>query len=85
MQPERLADQPPQPVAVNCIAGRTNGDRHPEARFSGFIADRLHDEQGIRKAIADPARALELGGGVESLAGPQLVTPGRRSLVSGVR
>jgi hypothetical protein len=45
----------------------------------------LHEEQGIRKTIAAPARALELGGGMESLAGPQSVTRGRRSLVSGVR
>jgi hypothetical protein len=85
VHPERFADQPSQPVAANRVADRPQPHGHAETRFAGFIPDRLHDEQGVRKTIASPARALEFGRGVESLAGPQSVTPGRRSLVSGVR
>ena len=82
VHPERFADQAPQAIAVDRIARRANADGHAEPRFAGFIARNLNGEQGIRMTFAPLSRALELGGGVEFLAGPQSVTPGRRSLVS---
>jgi hypothetical protein len=45
----------------------------------------LNDEQRIRQAIARPSRALELGGSVELVSGPQSVTPRRTTLVSDVQ
>ncbi len=50
-----------------------------------FMPRTLNDEQGIRMTFAPLSRALEIGGGVEFLASPQSVTPGRRSLVSDVQ
>jgi hypothetical protein len=82
VHPERFADQAPQAVAVDRIPCRANADGHTEPRFAGFIARNLNGEQGIRMTFAPLSRALELGGGVEFLARPQSVTPGRRSLVS---
>jgi hypothetical protein len=35
--------------------------------------------------VAPPARALELGGGVEFMAGPQSESPGRKRPVSASR
>jgi hypothetical protein len=50
-----------------------------------LIPGTLHDEQGIGVTIAPPSRTLELGGGVEFIAGLQSEAPGRKSLVSGVQ
>jgi hypothetical protein len=82
VHPERFADQAPQAIAVDRIPGRTDADGHSESRFARVIARTLNGEQGIRMTFAPLSRALELGGGVEFLSGPQSVTPGRRSLVS---
>jgi hypothetical protein len=85
MHPEGFADQAPQAIATDGVARRTDADGHAEPRFARLIPGTLDDEQGIRMTFAPLSRALELGGGVEFLAGPQSVTPGRRSLVSDVR
>jgi hypothetical protein len=82
VHPERFADQAPQAIAVDRISRRADADGHAEPRFASFIAGTLNGEQGIRMTFAPLSRALELGGGMEFLAGPQSVTPGRRSLVS---
>jgi hypothetical protein len=85
VHPERFADQAPQAVSSNRIAGRTRADSHAKTGKARVILRTLHDEQGIGVTIAAPSRALELGGGVELVAGPQSEAPGRKSLVSGVR
>jgi hypothetical protein len=85
VHPERFADQAPQAVAADRIARRPRTDCHAEARRAGSILRTLHDEQGIGMTIASPSRTLELGGGVEFMAGPQSETPGRKLLVSGVQ
>ena len=82
MHPERFADQAPQAIAVDRIPCRADADGHSESRFAGFIAGNLNREQGIRMTFAPLSRAFEFGGGMEFLAGPQSVTPGRRSLVN---
>ena len=82
VQPEGFANQAPQAVPVDRVARRADADGHAEPRLALFILHTLDDEQVIGETVACPARALELGGGVEFLSGPQSVTPGRRSLVS---
>jgi hypothetical protein len=85
MHSEGFTDQAPQAVAHDRIAGRARAHGHAEAGGACFIPGTLHDEQGIGVTIAPPARALELGGGVEFVAGPQSEMPRRMSPVSGVR
>jgi hypothetical protein len=85
MHPEGFADQAPQAIADDGITRRPRADRHAEAGRAGFISGTLHDEEGIGVTIACPARALELGGGVELVAGPQSEAPRRNSPVSALR
>jgi hypothetical protein len=85
MHPERFPNQAAQPIAVDRVACRARADRHAETGPGAFIGRILNDEQRIRQAIARASRALELGGGVKLVAGPQTVTPRRTTLVSDVR
>jgi hypothetical protein len=85
VQPEGFANQAPQAVPVDRVARRADADGHAEPRLALFTFHTLDDKQVIRETLARPARALELGGGVELVAGPQSETPRRKSLVSGVR
>jgi len=85
VQPERFSNQAPQAVPADRVARCAEADGHAEPRLALFILHTLDDEQVIRETAARPARALELGGGVELVAGPQSETPRRKSLVSGVR
>jgi hypothetical protein len=85
VQPEGFANQAPQAVPADRIARRADADGHAEPRLALFIVHTLDDEQVIRETLPHPARALELGGGVELVAGPQSETPRRKSPVSGVR
>jgi hypothetical protein len=85
MHPEGFADQAPQAIADDRVARRPRTDRHAEAGRAGIIPGTLHDKEGIGVTIASPTRALELGGGVEFMAGPQSEAPRRNSPVSAFR
>jgi hypothetical protein len=82
---ENCADQAPQAIAAHRAACRTGADRHAEPRFAGRVPHALDDKQFIPKTPVSPPRTLELDGGMEFLAGPKSLMPGRKSLVSGVR
>jgi hypothetical protein len=82
---ERFSDQASQPVPHDGIPGRARAHGHAEAGRAGFILQGLHDEQGIAVAVARAARALELGGGVQLVAGPQTERPRRKLPVSAFR
>jgi hypothetical protein len=85
MHPERFPNQPAQSIAVDGLPRCARADGHAETCPGTFIGDILNDEQRIRQAIARATRALELGGGVKLVSGPQTVTPRRTTLVSDVR
>ena len=67
----------PQAIAVDGTAGRAGANRHAETRLAGIVVNTLDEEKCIGVTLARFPRAIELGGGVEFLAGPQPVTPGR--------
>jgi hypothetical protein len=75
MHAEGFPDQAADAVADDGVAGVARADRHAEAGRAGIIPGTLHDKEGIGVTIASPTRALELGGGVEFMAGPQSESP----------
>ena len=75
MHTERLADQAAQAIAGNGAADRAHADRHAEPGLSPVVRRALHLEERIAMSLTTLARAIELGGGVELLAGPQSVAP----------
>ena len=75
VHPERLADQAAQPVARHRAADGPNTDRHAEPRFALIVWRALHEEERVAVPLTPLARAIEVGGGVEFLAGPQSVAP----------
>jgi hypothetical protein len=75
MHAERLADQAAQAVARDGIADGAHADRHAEPGAAGLVGRALHREECVAMPFTPLARAFEVGGAVELVAGPQSVAP----------
>jgi len=75
MHAEGLAYQATQAIAPDRVAGGADADGHAEPGLAPLVRRALHQEECIAMPLTPLARAIELGGGVELLAGPQSVAP----------
>jgi hypothetical protein len=79
MHAEGLSDQAAQAIAPHGIADRALANGHAEAGDACVIGCAADLEKGIPMAFAPLARAFELGGGAEFVAGPQSVSRRRKN------